>query len=198
MKIIDIIFALVCGWMLNWVVFDFLKGYGIDFGLWRWLLTWILPIICLVCLWLAQLIGRKFLFVYQAAKFVLVGTFADAADIKIFQLLFFLSSLFLPINQLILKGTSFLAATFIKYWGNKHWSFEKFEKEGINKEAVQFFAATLIGLGINVLSFYYFTKIIGPQFQMEFKIWQELSIILAALVTAVWNFTAYKFLVFKK
>jgi hypothetical protein len=38
----------------------------------------------------------------------------------------------------------------------------------------------------------------GPQFSIQTKIWEELSIILAALVAAIWNFLGYKFIVFKK
>lgn len=185
--------------MANWIVFDFIKSYdGIDFGLWKWLLTWVLPIISLTCLWLAQLIGKKIPFLYQAAKFFLVGTFADVVDIKIFQLFFWIFYLFLPVNQMFIKVISFLTATFVKYWGNRHWVFEKIEREGAARDSIKFFIITVAGLGINVVSFHYFTSIIGPQFSLPAHLWIELSIIFSALITALWNFFGYKFLVFKK
>lgn len=198
MKIIDIIFALVCGRVVAWIAADFLKGYGIEIiGPYRLLLYYALPVFSLFCLWIAFLIGKKLLFVYQAAKFLLIGAFAAVVDIKIFQLSTWLFSLSIIVSPLISKGISFLIATLTKYWGNKHWVFQKHEKEGI-KEMAQFFIVTLIGLGLDLLAFYYFTKTLGPQFQMPIKVWTELSIILAALSAALWNFLGYKFIVFKK
>jgi putative flippase GtrA len=105
--------------------------------------------------------------------------------------------LFIIISPLFSKAISFIIATLTKYWANKHWAFEKHEKEGI-KEMAQFFIVTLIGLALDLLAFYYFIKIMGPQFQMPVKVWTELSIILAALAAALWNFLGYKFIVFKK
>lgn len=196
MKVVDSIFALICGWMLNWFAFGFLKSFGIDFGLWRWLLSWVFPLIALVCLWLAYLIGRKILFVFQAAKFFLVGIFATIIDLKFFEILAWLFSSFVGM-LIISKAISFLLATFLKYWGNKHWAFQKSEKESI-KEIVLFLMVTVIGLALDVSAFYYFLSIMGPQFNLSLHIWTEFSVIFAAIIAAAWNFLGYKFLVFKK
>ena len=181
----EIIFAIICGLAVAWIAIDFFGD--------RWIFLFVLPILSVIGLWLTDLIGKKILFIKQAGKFVLAGSFADVIDIKIFQFLFLLAPF-----SLIFKATSFLFATFVKYWITKHWTFEKPEKDGMKKEAIQFFTVTLVGLLFNVGSFYYFTKIIGPQFSLPFETWTELCIILAALVVAVWNFLGYKFIVFKK
>ena len=65
-------------------------------------------------------------------------------------------------------------------------------------EIAKFFIVAVVGLLINVASFYCATEIIGPQFKIPVNIWTELSIIFAALITALWNFCGYKFIVFKK
>ncbi len=119
--------------------------------------------------------------VLQAIKHLIVGALATLIDLAVFMVLFWMS-------PLISKSISFLIATIIKYWGNKHWAFQKPEKDGMVKEASQFFLVTLVGLIIDVLSFYYFS----------FYFWRSVSVIFAAAVAAAWNFTAYKFLVFKK
>jgi len=186
MKKQDIIFAIICGLSASWIATDFFGEYG-------WIFIIILPILSIVGLWVVELIGKKFLFVHQAGKFALAGTFADVIDIKVFQLLF----IFIPFS-LTIKAFSFLTANFIKYWVNKHWAFEKPGKDGIKKEIVQFFIVAIAGLLINVVSFYCATELIHPQFGISVRIWTELSIILAALVAAVWNFLGYKFIVFKK
>ena len=199
MKVIDIIFALVCGRIVAWLAHDFLKGYGIEIGYYKWLLYFSLPIFSLACLWLAYLIGKKLLFVFQAAKYILVGIFVTIIDLKLFEFLIWVFSLFLTaVNPVISKGISFLISTFVKYWGNKHWTFEKTEKEGIRQEIFQFVIVTIIGLVIDVSSFFYFTKIMGPQLGAPEDVWIKLSVIFAALVAAIWNFLGYNFMVFKK
>jgi len=198
MKIIDVVFALICGWIVNWVAFDFAKEYGYDFGYWRWLLSWVLPVVSLFCLWLAQIIGRKLVFVFQVAKFFLVGVFATIADLKFFDFAIWICSFFFVLDLNIAKGISFIFATLLKYWGNKHWAFEKPEKEGLKQEMVKFFLIALVGLIIDVALFRYFTQVMGPQFNTPVDVWTKLSIIFAALVSAVWSFSGYKFIVFKK
>ena len=116
----------------------------------------------------------------------------------LFQVSAWVFSLSTMVSPLIPKAISFLVATFVKYWGNKRWAFEKYGEGSIKKEVFQFFIVTLVGLAIDIASFYYFTKILGPQFQTPAKVWTELSIILAALAAASWNFLGYKFVVFKK
>lgn len=187
MKKIDIFFALFCGLLLSWLCIDFVGSRG-------WISLLILPELSLLGLWISEKLGKKFPFMHQVGKFVLVGIFADLIDIKAYQFLYFL----IPFSSLAIKAVSFLVATFIKYWWNKFWAFEKMEKDGMKKEAAKFFAVTLGGLLINVVSFYYFTKILGAQFSLEISLWTELSIIFAALAAAVWNFLGYKFVVFKK
>jgi putative flippase GtrA len=179
----DIIFATVCGLSVSWLAFDFFGKYGL-------IAIIILPILSIIGLWVVELIGKKLLFVHQAGKFALAGAFADVVDIKVFQLVF----LFLPFS-LPVKAISFIVGTFVKYFSDKHWAFEKPDKENMHKEIAKFFLVAMVGLGINVVSFYFFSKM---EVILPAKIWQELSIILAALVTAIWNFTGYKFLVFKK
>jgi len=175
----DIFFAIICGLAVAWVAADFIGGY-------EWIVFVILPLLSVIGLWLVDLIGRKFLFVHQAGKFALAGALADVIDIKVFQLLFWL----VPFS-LFFKGVSFLVATGIKYWANKHWAFEKHE----GGQIAQFFLVTLVGLAIDVMAFYFISRISTG---ITVKLWVELSIILAALITAVWNFIGYKFLVFKK
>ncbi|MDP2741225.1 MAG: GtrA family protein [bacterium] len=208
MKIIDILFALICGRVMAWLAYDFLKGYGLDVGFWKWFLAILLPIISLICLWLAHLIGKKIPFVFQVAKFVLVGALATVVDLELFQFSIWVFSLatlttavpVLSSTSVLItsKVASFLLATGAKYWGNKYWAFEKSDKENWKKELVKFFAVTVVGLIADVLFFFYFSKILGPQFGTPPEVWLKLSVILAAIAAASWNFFGYKFIVFKK
>ncbi|MCX6720008.1 MAG: GtrA family protein [Candidatus Staskawiczbacteria bacterium] len=172
----DLFFAGVVGVFVAWLATNFL---GAKYSIFLYLFF---PTFSVFCLWLAEIISRKYYFVLQAAKFILVGGFADIIDIIAYSLIFLL----IPMS-LVVKAFSFLVAVCIKYVGNKNWVFHKTEKEG-KKEATQFFAITLGGLIINLIVFYCATKVART----------EISIILAALAASVWNFLGYKFIVFKK
>ena len=179
----DIILAAICGLSLAWVSSDFFRKFGYVF-------LFVLPALFILALWIADAVGNWKLFVRQAAKFVMAGTFADVVDIKVFQLLI----IFAPL-PLVFKAISFFVGTFIKYWCDKYWTFEKKERAGMTKEMVKFFMVAIMGALINVVSFYYFSKI---RTVIPASLWTELSIILAAITAGLWNFLGYKFLVFKK
>jgi putative flippase GtrA len=184
MKKIDVILSAICGLAVSWLAIDF-------FGSKAWIAFIIFPILSIFCLWILYLLRQKALFIYQAGKFVLAGAFADVVDIKAFQLIF----LFLPFS-LPVKAISFIIGTFVKYFSDKHWSFEKPEPKGMHKEMIKFFIIALGGMAINVASFYFYGKL-NPGI-LPVKLWQEFSIILAAITAGLWNFIGYKFFVFKK
>ncbi len=130
--------------------------------------------------------------VFQAVKHLIVGAIATLFDLAVFTLLA------IVFNPLLSKGISFLFSTAIKYWGNKYWAFAKPEKENWRKELFSFIIITLVGLLIDVGVFYYFTNMLGPQFLLSVALWTKVSVVMAAVVAALWNFLGYKFLVFKK
>ncbi len=194
MKNIDIIFAVISGQLIGWLALDFLRHSNTEFAFYYALALFIfLPTLSVFCLYLAYLLGRKLLFVFQGAKHLLVGAAATVVDLKLFELGTFI--FFGPITS---KVISFLLSTFIKYLGNKYWAFQKSEQEHVPKELTQFFLVTVVGLLIDVGFFYYFTKIMGPQFSLELVIWTKVSVLFAAIIAAFWNFIGYKFFVFKR
>ncbi|MEK7664236.1 MAG: GtrA family protein [Patescibacteria group bacterium] len=199
MKAIDVVLALIFGRIIGFLLGDFLREWEIHINLYLNLIIWIaFPLISLFCLWLAHLIGRKFLFIYQGAKFFLVGAVATVVDLKLFEFIWLLVLAQIQASSIIAKGFSFVISTALKYWGNKYWAFQKHGKENIHKEMAQFFLITLIGLAVDILSFRYFVNALGPQFDIPAAIWIKLSVIFAAIIAAIWNFIGYKFFVFKK
>lgn len=204
MKKADIFFAVLSGAGVAWLVYGMIKEsgigeiYGIEVEVLGWLLFILLPILALLALWISYLIGKRFLFVLQVAKFLLIGILATLLDLGIFKSLGLISGLSTDWSRITFKGISFIGATFAKYWGNKFWAFEKSEMAGAEKELTQFYIITLIGLGVNVGIFSLIVNTIGPQFGIPLNIWETLGVIFAALVVATWNFLGYKFIVFKK
>jgi len=198
MKKIDIILALVIGEVIAWFFYGILKNLGFEIRFLGLILVIFFPILALLGIWIAWLLGKKFLWIFQAAKFLLIGALATLVDLGVLNLLIWISGLAAGLPFSIFKGISFIVATCSKYLGDKFWAFEKMERIGIGKEFNQFFIVTLIGLGINIGAASLIVNVAGPQFGLTEKIWANIGAILAAFVSAVWNFLAYKFIVFKK
>jgi putative flippase GtrA len=204
MKKQDLILALVTGLILGLFFSSFLKNtglelvFGIKIGVLTWILLFIFPVLSVLGLWIAWLIAKKLPFVYQLAKFLLIGAAATLLDLGVLNFLILSFGLAKGTAYSIFKAVSFIIATVAKYWANKFLAFEKKEMSGVRKEFTQFFIITLIGLGINVGVASFVVNNIGPQFGLSPELWANVGGIAAAIVGFAWNFLGYKFIVFKK
>ena len=194
MKKTDIFLSLIAGLGLAFLA----RGFPFFSQKIKIIFFLLLPLLSFLGLNLSFLLGKKFTFFFQAGKFVLAGILATLCDLFIFKGLRF----FFPFSFAWLvssfKGISFLVATFFKYWLNKFWAFEKKEKEGMGREILKFYLVTFLGMIFNVIIFYFFFVIIGPLFNIPLANWETISVILAALFVATWNFLGYKIFVFQK
>lgn len=204
MKKADIILAIISGGGVAWIAYGLITGAGVNSilgleitGL-LWLLFIIFPILALLGLWISYLIGKKYLFVFQAAKFLLIGVLAVLIDLVVLNLLMSFFGVAAGWGFVLFKAISFTVATFSKFWGNKFWAFERAETEKMGKELLQFYVVTLIGMTVNVGIASFIVNVIGIQFGLPASVWANIGAIVAALVGATWNFLGYKFVVFKR
>jgi len=199
LKRIDIILALITGEITAWFFYYLLKDVAAlkieNLGL---ILAISFPVLALGGTWIAWLMGKRFLWIFQLAKYLLIGVLATIADLGILNFLMGTSGIAIGLWYSVFKGISFIVATCAKYFGDKFWAFEKMEKEGMHKEFGQFFIVTLIGLGLNVGVASFVVNVIGPQFGLNETLWANIGGITAAFGVTVWNFIGYKFIVFKK
>lgn len=201
MKKSDIILALLIGEITAWYFIGFFKELTAKVKILSsifWTLPVIFPVLSLIGIWIAFLIGKKFLFVFQLAKFLLIGALATIVDLGILALLIQVSGINAGKIYAVFKGVSFITATCAKYFGDKLWAFEKKETTGMGTEFGKFFFVTLIGLIVNVGAASLAVNVMGPQFGLSEKIWANIGGIIAAIIVGAWNFFGYKFLVFKK
>lgn len=198
MKKIDVILALVSGEGLGWLFPWLLKGFGMKIALLSWLLPLLFPIFAVFALWLCYLIGKKYLFVFQLGKFLLIGIFFALIDLGVLDILLKIFGITQGIGYSIFVATSFVIVTSVKYVGDKYWAFEQTEKSGMGKEFGKFFIVTLISGGIQTVIASLIVNVIGPQFGASSLIWANVGKIAGIAVASAWNFIGYKFLVFKK
>ena len=203
MRKIDIIVSLIIGAVVALFSLGILKNigveeiFGIDMKLIAMVIPILFPILSAVCLYIACIIGRKFLVVFQIAKFVLTGALNTFIDLGILNLLINISETSVGPIVSGFKGISFLLASLNSYFLNKFWTFGIPNDKKTHKEFFQFFMVSIIGFIINVGAFS-FINCIEPQFGFSHKIWANVAALTATFAGMAWNFAGYKFIVFKK
>ena len=203
MKKSDILAALIIGEASAWLALAIFKNIRFSVPFW-WAFPIFLPVLAIVGLWAACFMGRRFLIIFQAAKFILVGFLNTLVDLGALNLLILFSGLASGIFYSIFKGISFTIAVINSYYWNKFWTFrksDKIEKTEIKNnggELLQFLMVSVVGFGINVGVASFVVNYIGPQLGFGDKIWANVAAIIATLSAMVWNFFGYKFIVFRK
>lgn len=217
MKRNDIIAVLILGEIAAWLILAVTKGflkpdlYDKIFGFLIIVLPIIFPILCLIFLWIAFLVAKKIIIIWQAAKFVLVGGLNTLMDwgILVFLIFFFRkyfdvdsSDVLFTVFSLtivyysLFKGISFILATTNSYIWNKFWTFTRKTTEKVGKEFLQFIVISIIGFLINVGIASVIFKFISPVAGLNVDQWAILSAAIATAISMIWNFLGYKFIVF--
>ncbi|KPJ57049.1 hypothetical protein AMJ49_02740 [Parcubacteria bacterium DG_74_2] len=197
MKKLDAILAALIGFLNGVFFFFILKQIGREIP-YSWILIIVFPPLALLGMFIASIVGKKLLIIYQAAKFFLVGTLNTFIDIGILNLFIWLTKIAKGSLYAVFKAISFLAATTNSYLWNKFWTFEKRKEAARPREFLKFLVVTGIGLLINVGVASFVVNIIGPKFGISEKLWASVGAIVAAFFAFLWNFLGSKFAVFKK
>jgi len=201
MKKIDIVLALISGegmaWLFLWLV---KKLPMVNLPFLNWFLPIFFPILAVFGIWISYLIGKKYLFVYQLAKFFLIGAFFAIFDLIIFNALigYFGISKEEVIKYALFVAISFIIVTTVKYVAEKYWAFEKTGGKEIEKEFGKFFIITIISGGIQVVVSSFVFKAILPFAGMSELVSANIGKIGGIIVASAWSFLGYKFIVFKK
>ena len=200
MKKIDIILALITGEGVAWLFVWLIKNSpNINLPFLYWLLPVSFPILAILGIWISYLIGKRYLVVYQLAKFLLIGAFFAIFDLIILNVLleYFGISKGEGVKYAVFVATSFIVATTVKYTADKYWAFEKAGREQMGLEFGKFFAITLISGGIQVGVASFIFALAPSLFGMTELVAGNVGKIGGIIVASVWNFLGYKFIVFK-
>ena len=165
-------------------------------------LSVLLPALSAFFMYLAYLGTCHVKLLFQYGKFILVGVLNTLIDIGIFNILAALIPGVSGILLSVFKAISFIASVTNSYIWNKHWVFRK--EDAARKqsdlrlsEAAHFFIVSTGGFIVNLITFAAAIAFIGTVFSVSTIVAGNISALVAALASMVWNFTGYKFLVFK-
>jgi len=200
-KKIDIILALITGESIAWLFVWLLKNSpNINLPFLYWLLPVSFPILAIFGIWISYLIGKRYLFVYQLAKFLLIGAFFAIIDLIILNVLmeYFGISREEKIKYAIFTTISFILATTMKYAADKYWAFEKKSGGQVGPEFGKFFAITLVSGVIQTITASFIFAVVPLFFGTTGLVAGNIGKIGGILVASAWNFLGYKFIVFKK
>jgi putative flippase GtrA len=196
MKKTDGLISLIIGFFIGVFFFIILKSTDIIIP-YSWALIIVFPFLALIGMFVASWLGKKFLIIFQAGKFVMVGALNTFIDLGVLNLLMLFFGVASGLFFAVFKGISFLVATTNSYFWNKHWTFQKREKVFSSQEFYKFLIVTTIGLFINVgVASFVFSKV-SPWFEVSLEMWGTIGAVTAALIAWVWNFLSSKFIVFK-
>lgn len=154
----------------------------------------VIPIVSFVGMFVAYYIGKKIPFLWQFAKFALVGVLNTAIDFGILNLFIASTGITSGPSIIPMNAFSFSAAVVNSYFWNRRWVFAG----RTHGNFVIFFIITVIGVGINSGIVFLITTYISPLFNLDRTLWVNFAKVLATGISLVWNFTGYRLVVFKK
>lgn len=201
----DLISPLIIGEMIALISLIILNYASISFNLPAMILGWqkyllviVLPLLALFSIILAKLLVGKIPVLFQLVKFVLVGASNTFVDLGILNILMLITGFFSGAIYSLFKAFSFICSVVNSYFWNKFWTFEKRETKVGLGEFAKFFLIAGIGFFLNVGIASLIVNVIGPQFGLSKEVWANIGAFLAIFVVFMWNFSGYKFFVFKK
>ena len=199
----DLFIAGAIGLLCALLILPIAENLAIDIS-YAYALLILLPFFSALGMWTASWLAQKLKFIYQVAKFILVGLLNTFVDWGILNLLMFLTSTVSGPLFPVFKGMSFLVATSNSYAWNKFWTFKKptenkevAEKKAAGKEFLQFFIVSIIGFTLNVGVATIVVNVMGAPIGISEQLWANIGALGGTLAGLTWNFLGYKLIVFK-
>jgi putative flippase GtrA len=199
-----IIASLLAGEIASWFLISIIKNPFIPefealaaLGPIIWLLPIVLPILFLTGIVIAWQLGRIAKVFLQFARFAEIGVLNAAIDFGVLNLLIAATGVTSGATIIVLNVISVAIATTNSYFWNRWWTFDA-EGGAAGKEFAQFVAVSFVGVLINSAIVFLGTSLIDPQFGLSAGLWANLMKVVATVVSLVWNFMGYKFIVFKR
>ena len=203
MKKKDFIISYILGWIIATFIYvirfsllDELPGHVLLF-INKFVIFIVIPVLCTAGIYIAHKIGKNWLTVRQFSKYALVGFSNLTIDFGVLNILIYLTDRDRGIYFTVFKAVSFSFALINSYLWNKFWSFENRDVSRAGRQFITFVTVALGGLLINVVIASYIVNTIHVD-SVSSKIWANIGAIISGFAVIAWNFTGYKFIVFRK
>lgn len=148
-----------------------------------------------------QAILNRFPIIKQVIKFFVVGVMNTGIDLAVLNTLMFAFQKTEGVFYSVFKALSFFTAVVFSYYINKNWTFRDSSTDSSNKKFAQFITISIISAFINVGTASLVVTFIKPSVGLDFisnQLWGNIGALCGTAIGLIWNFTGYKFIVFKK
>ncbi|OGZ29279.1 MAG: hypothetical protein A2931_03880 [Candidatus Niyogibacteria bacterium RIFCSPLOWO2_01_FULL_45_48] len=191
------ILAVFAGFLTGVLLIPTLRNLDLELPYETAALVFALPVMFLLGSVIAVLVGRKFPWFWQLAKFGEVGFLNTAIDFGILNFLIFITGFSAGLYFSVFKAASFIVANINSYVWNRFWVFET-RRAVSAKEYVQFLVVSLVAITINVGVASLVVNFISARFGLSPALWANLGAAAGVASGLLWNFIGYKLIVFKK
>jgi len=160
------------------------------------------PLGALAVVYVGVRLGRRRPALGAAAKFVVVGAANTLIDLGLLNLLLAAAGVITPLLFAFFKAISFSLAVSHSFFWNRSWSFAPApgagarRQQSLGSQFSLFLLATLVGLTLNTGVATLLVSLGPPVAFLSPLQWANVAAGLALLVSTLWNFCAYHFLVF--
>lgn len=138
------------------------------------------------------------IFFFEVGKYGLIGILNTLISGGLFNLLMAITGVSRGLIADLFIALAFSAAITHSFFWNKFWTFKAHGKKEIKKEYFKFFAVSGAVALLNLFLMHVLINIVGNYFNIEPKIWANISIGILIPVSFLGNFFGYKILVFGK
>jgi putative flippase GtrA len=160
------------------------------------------PLGALGVVYLGVRLGRRWSFLGSGSKFVVVGGSNTFIDLGILNLFMYATGVVAGPLYAIFKAAGFVVAVVNSYLWNRNWSFASWRDNGLRtptgwgKQFSVFTLVTTAGLVLNT-GVATLLVLLGPPTPVFSSLqWANAAAVLALIVSTLWNFFAYRSLVF--
>jgi len=150
-------------------------------------------------LWIAGLLAKKWIALWQFAKFGAGGSLSAAFDIGTLNLLSLIFQIFSGPLILVFNAISIFLATTNSYFWNKLWAFKKIEGGKIFdlREYLKFIGVILGSLIIGATIVFILTTYVSHP-NISNQVWENIAKLISIPPVVAWNFIFFKYVIFKK
>ena len=156
----------------------------------------LIPALWAAGVWLGKFLSRWIPFFAQFGKYSAAGFLSAAIDFAVLNYISYLTGVTAGIIIGWVNVPGFLFAVINGYLWNKLWVFKDRDERGLFADFPKFFAVTIGGLIINSVLIIVLTSYISPPIKPT--LWLNIAKFFANTAVLLWNFTGFKFIVFKK
>lgn len=140
---------------------------------------------------------NKNVFKYSLARYFVVGVLSVIIDLLVYKIITLVSPIYEPVESSIANVVSTLVALMFNFTLTRLWTFEGHNGDS-KTQSFKFFLVNFINIGITSLLLGYLVLVLKNRVEIEVSLLQNLLKLCIIAVFTPFNFTIYKFWIFKK